>query len=430
MTDSFLRQHASALSSVRDRTTLAEWHANYAGDWCARAAGLAASANKAFALTGERVIRDEVGYLAVESANPDQAQQTWILLSANPGWSEEVNRIERAKKGQAADNTAFDVGEYQSFRQAFFPRWYSDCIAPVNARRGQWWNKALNLLHDCAELPRAAGMAQRDPRLDVIGWELWPMHSSEDGLSALARGADHVLARFARASIEAALRFQGTDATPIGGVLLASTVGYDLLARMEVPGLAVVEQRACDGIQVRRYWHEGTGRSLFAVRRQLFAGWGSPTNDQRAALLGWILAAGHDSAPTPIVPAPEPAPPAEDEAAERIYELVEDVLGVACGCETGSQHCCPRDCHTWRRAGDAYSARVMVRRPGRGGMVHLCIPTKHGPAFVGEVGGLPGVGNPTVDGRSPNIWRIGLKPNLDNEAHVTLLKTWLPRTIA
>jgi hypothetical protein len=239
-----------------------------------------------------------------------------------------------------------------------------------------------------------------------------------------------VLARFARASIEAALRFQGTDATPIGGVLLASTVGYDLLARMEVPGLAVVEQRACDGIQVRRYWHEGTGRSLFAVRRQLFAGWGSPTNDQRAALLGWILAAGHDSAPTPIVPAPEPAPPAEDEAAERIYELVEDVLGVACGCETGSQHCCPRDCHTWRRAGDAYSARVMVRRPGRGGMVHLCIPTKHGPAFVGEVGGLPGVGNPTVDGRSPNIWRIGLKPNLDNEAHVTLLKTWLPRTIA
>ena len=52
-----------------------------------------------------------------------------------------------------------------------------------------------------------------------------------------------------------------------------------------------------------------------------------------------------------------------DEAAERIYELVEDALGVACGCDTGSRHGCLEYCHTWRRAGDAYSARVMVWNP-------------------------------------------------------------------
>ncbi len=422
MITDFLTRHAQSLSSVKDRATLANWHAAFAKEWVANSDAFADSANDTFELTDNQIIKSDVGVLAVESANQGDAKQTWILLSANPGWSKEINPAERIVKGQ--DANPFDVAVYQSFRQQFFPRWYNECIAPVNARRAQWWNKALNFLHDCAGINRAAGMAQRAQWLDVIGWELWPMHSTSDGLSALARTPNHILAKFARASIDAALRFQTAGEPPIAGVVLASTIGFDLLATMVGADLQIEDERTIGTIRVRRYHHARSGQNLWAIRRQLFSGWGAVIGAVQQSIVQWVKGA----AGTPANPVAQVAPPAIAALppSDRLSDFVQEVMGVGCRCKSSNEECVD-DWHTWTRKSNRRYARLMVRKPGKGDMIHLNIPKNLADTFKQELKNVVGA-RLVVDKRYTNFSRFGFKPDLDNDAHVQFLEYWLPRT--
>jgi hypothetical protein len=425
----FLTHHAGRLSAVKDRATLATWHAAFAEEWVANSTPLADSANATFGLTDDQVIRPDVGYLAVESDEKHKSEQTWILVSVNPGWSKSIIDKERVLKGE--DQSPPNISLYQSFREQFFPRWYRDCVAPVNPRRGQWWNNALNFLHDCANLPRRPRMADRDSRLDVIGWELWPMHSTKDGLSALAHYQKHVLAQFARASIDAALRFQGDGPRRVAGIVLASPIGFDLLATIGQTSLVMQEDRTIKGIRVRRYEDVNTRQQLWAIRRQMFSKGGMVNADVQQSIVQWIQRTQSPVAtasPAASVTSAHPNVAAAAPVNYPLYNLVRKILKADCQCVKKIRKC-PDNCHTWNRDSNSGNARAMVRKPGHDRMVHLNFSTANGDASAFKAALRELVGNRfQSDERSKFSWRIGFWPNLDTDTHVKFLEHWLPRT--
>ncbi|MCB9759145.1 MAG: hypothetical protein H6739_04835 [Alphaproteobacteria bacterium] len=280
MIEEFLKERGEALVQVNDRTTLAAWHQAFAERWGPRASRLACSANGVFGLDGDRQVRDDVGYLAVEAARPRKSSP-YVLISVNPGWSEQTSRLQRPLMGQGPGDGSIDPERYEAFRRAAFPRWMNEVVSKVGRSRGAWWNNALNFLHRVAGLQPPGGMAELRPELDVIGWELWPMHSRRDGLTAAARRAP-VLRDFAVASIDAALRM------PSQAVVLASTAGFELVEGEMGDRFERLDGATIGGIRVARFRSRSTGRVLHAIRRQLFSGFGVPPRATTSALIRWV----------------------------------------------------------------------------------------------------------------------------------------------
>ena len=268
----FLEKHGSSLQNVRDDASRARWHRDFAADWGPHAKALAASANATYGLSGDVSVQSDLGYLVAESAPDRQAERTLILLSANPGWVQALNAVERGLKGQSGADGTVDLGAYERYRTQFFPRWYNEVIWPAAWQRGMWWNNALNFLHKLAGIPVPPRMCQLDPRLRVLGWELWPMHSARDGLSGAAT-LDPTLKEFAKQSILAALR------TPCAAVIVASAAGFDMLEELKASGHLEVRRATIGGVEVTSWAGAEGGADVFAVRRQLFAGWSRPNRE-------------------------------------------------------------------------------------------------------------------------------------------------------
>lgn len=304
----FLRAHAATLDQVNDGESRARWHQNFAAQWGPQAQSLATSANALYGLSGEALVQSDLGYLTAESSPTPETERTLILLSANPGWVRELNAVERTLKGQPIGDGVVDLDKYDLYRRNFFPRWYEDVVKPINWQRGMWWNNALNFLHCVAGLTPSRKMCRLDPRLHVIGWELWPMHSARDGLTAAAQ-RDSTLREFAKQSIRAALR------TRAEAVVIASVAGFELLEELQLDGLTGGRRGEIEGIKVRAWTGAPDRPSVFAVRRQLFAGWGRPSRvvlDTLAEFCGGRASAPRSTAeravPAPIRTARPPAP--------------------------------------------------------------------------------------------------------------------------
>lgn len=303
----FLDRQASALAEVCDRASLAAWHRQFAPYWVAHADDLVREANEEFQLSEACRLKDELGYLAVERAPEDRQapRSLWVLLSANPGWSPEVNPIERTLKQRSKDDGTFDVEYYENLRTRFFPRWYDEVVRPHHhPRRAAWWNHASIFLHEVADSERPPQMCSFDPSLDVIGWELWPFHSTRDGLTR-AVVTSSSLRDFAIASLHAACRMGAN------GVVVASKAGYEILHRELASELECLPSPAVAGnVPCSVLRHRETRCRIFAIRRQLFSGWGVLSRARRHDVINWIRTGGGDSvggsAIGPEVPPPGP----------------------------------------------------------------------------------------------------------------------------
>lgn len=293
----FLRQQAAALEEVRDFETLDSWHDQFARTWSPAATRLAASANSILGMEGEHMIRDELGYLVAQRSSAlAPRRHRLVLVSANPGWSEVTNRRERELKGQPQVDGAPDIAAYQGFRRNFFPRWYDEVMKPKGPSRAAWWNRALLFMHRIAGLQKPPRMAAIHDDLDVLGWELWPLHSTRDGLSAAATGCSELDA-FATASIRAACRVESD------GVIIASKAGADRVLRMVGVEFDLVEEfRFANAPYGARLRHRATGRPVVVVAWQLFAGRSLP----RAVVSA--LAAFARGEPTAVAPTRPRAP--------------------------------------------------------------------------------------------------------------------------
>ena len=271
-------EQTRALAAVSDRATLAAWHRRFAGAWGRDADGLAEASTDWLGLEPtagaggapwDPRLKPEVGYLAVETAaalRPGAAR--WLVLGTNPGWSTLVNPTERRLKGHGP--TGVGIGPYERFRAAFFPRYFEHVCMP-NGVEPSWWTRMRGFVAQAR--PAGAGSD-----VDLTGWNLWPWHSQNDGLSARATlpqsDGDHELRRFARASIDAAARFAAReDAT----MLVVSSAVFALLSTLADSDDTVRLARRGDlhpegvtPVPCGKFTHVATGRPVFAVGWPLF----------------------------------------------------------------------------------------------------------------------------------------------------------------
>lgn len=314
----FVRDHATALDAVHDREGLAAWHAGFVRGWGASPRTLADAANATLRLSGDHAIRDEVGYLVAERRTLRAPRRhRWVLLSANPGWNQVTNVTERSRKGQDAEVGFVDLETYEAFRTHFFPRWYDEVMRPAGPSRAMWWNRALSFLHRVAGLQKPPQMAAIHADLDLMGWELWPFHSTRDGLSAAAASSVELDA-FADASIRAACRVESD------GVLVASKAGAERVLRLVGSEFSAIDEVVLpNGPRAVRLRHDATGRRVVVIARQLFAGRSLPRAVMQA--LAEFSRGEATSAPRAAeVPASAVAPVGDDIPVEGPIRLVPD----------------------------------------------------------------------------------------------------------
>jgi hypothetical protein len=285
----FLKRQSDALGSVRDRRSLSDWHRAFATEWSGQADLLSAALNAEFDLGGPFAIRPDVGYIAVErrEAERSNARMRLLLVSANPGWHEVTNPIEaRLKHG---DSASIDAESYERFRTEFFPRWYAEVMQPHRPRGAAWWNHARIFLHEVAGLAPPNGTCSLAPELDVIGWELWPFHSTRDGLTGAvferAEDSPSALVEFAKASLRAACCMD------VDGLIIASSAGFDLFVEHLADNFEHGAKETIGKIECAAFRERETGRQVVAVRRQLFSGFGVPSRTTRREIAAFTARA-------------------------------------------------------------------------------------------------------------------------------------------
>ncbi len=275
----FLDQHADALRAVHDRPSLSAWHQAFVAAWTPRGSELAAAANTEFDLAAAHEVQAEVGHLAVESASEgvSRAPHSYVLVSVNPGWNAATAAHEQAAKGCVIGKPC-DVAQYERFRTSYFPAWQELVAKPAGLGPNQWWSSATQFLRGVAGVGAAAHARAPHFAVDVIGWELWPFHSTSDGLSE-ASTRSWSLQRFAGESLRAALRL------PSHGVVVASRTGFEFLRGQLHAEFDLGFETRIDDIFCMGLTHRPTGRRVAAVRRQLFSGWGRTRTETREAMI-------------------------------------------------------------------------------------------------------------------------------------------------
>lgn len=281
--DVFLQAQTESLSRVDGLKAMRSWQLNFAAAWTKSADRLADEVNQAWNLKADYAISPDLGWLCAESGrNP--APETWLLLSVNPGISDVLRESEARKYGleYSGDTRAeLDSDRYQDYFSNYLPQLRS-VLAIHGRQHGAWWNNALVFLHGCAGLKKPPHTCHFHDELRVLGWELWPFRSRKDGLTS-ARTNHKALHAFARASLAAALR------QDVNAVVVASSAGYDLLEALQHDlDLEQCAKTTIAGVNVALYRSKETSRPIFALRRQLFSGFGVVSRERRAALVGWV----------------------------------------------------------------------------------------------------------------------------------------------
>jgi hypothetical protein len=141
----------------------------------------------------------------------------FVVLAANPGWICEINMLEDSYCRQSSD-------AYENFIFNFFNAYPS-----VTGGYSKWWNNALSkaakILFNGDTLLSGSGPARWASAYRnkcVGGWELFPWHSSKDGISTSIDKHDW-LHDFANASINTLFRLNPE------AIFVASKTGYELI---------------------------------------------------------------------------------------------------------------------------------------------------------------------------------------------------------
>lgn len=278
----FMKKHTTGLGRIKDKESLSKWHRQFAMEWSSNATAYAEDANALFSLSDEKEIKPDVGYLAVE-AQGNKNTAPIILLSCNPSYDPRTSVRFSDMLGQDLEHNSLDVDKYEAFRQSFFPRYIDDirkhCF-PKASSYG-WWQNAMPFLHLIVE-EEYLGECVLAEELNLIGWEIFPLRSSKDGLTPLIE-TNPLLKEFAVESISAALRMDSHC------VIVASKVGYDLLKdRQEELDLVCLSDKGKTIAKIKvAHYRNPKGISVFAIRRQTFAGF-ALSKERRKALTDWI----------------------------------------------------------------------------------------------------------------------------------------------
>jgi len=218
-----------------------------------KVATTAAALNAELNLDGDKELKPDLPCLSVGST------EGLVVLAANPGWKAELNAKEDAYCRRSRE-------EYVDMMFGFFHR------HPIvrDGEYARWWTRAMKWMvllpgwneGDCPN-PTAARWEHIHNTGRLGGWELFPWHSSKDGLTS--KIAKHTwLAKFMRSSVGAVLRLKPQL------LFVASSTGYGVIRHDLLPELSWTDF-ALSGTKCA-YARTDENTDIVAIKLQLFGG--------------------------------------------------------------------------------------------------------------------------------------------------------------
>lgn len=261
----FIRQYIEKLkqiSSKEDVITLYHWF----WDNQESIAETAYQINDAFSLIGDYKLQPDLPCITVGSTNG------LLLLAANPGWDKVSN-----KKGDAYCKQS--KNDYINMMLGFYK--YHPIVI---GKRITWWNNALSWVKLLENWKGRFGTLKGAEKWEkahtsglVGGWELFPFHSSSDGLSKFIHEVKW-LKECAVESLQAALRLKPEI------IFIVSKRGWELIRNELLPNADwsdgfVVGKNSKTKTKVS-YYRYSEGTEVIAVAMQMFSAPRKFTNKQ------------------------------------------------------------------------------------------------------------------------------------------------------
>lgn len=253
-------ERVTQISSEKDVVSLYHWF----WDNQEEIANTAYQINSEFSLSGEFILQPDLPCITVGST------KGLLLLAVNPGWQKDMNQIEDAYCKQSKEN-------YINLMLGFF-----EYFPKVMGTRIRWWSNALSwvkLLSDWqnrfGDLSGAKKWEKAYSSELVGGWELFPFHSSKDGISRYIHEVKW-LKDCAVESLQAALRLQPEV------LFVASKRGWELVRAECLPNVDwkdgfVVSGASKTRVSCTRYSEK---TEIVAVGMQIFSAHRKFTNRQ------------------------------------------------------------------------------------------------------------------------------------------------------
>jgi len=211
--------------------------------------------NKSLELKGEYELKTDLPCITVGG------RQGLLILSANPGWTEKYNKKENEYCKTSPDkyvDLMFNFFEKHPNVVGISSRWWSNAMSMVEILDGHRnFFKGLN---------REKKWGKVHETKMVGGWELFPFHSSKDGISS--KIDDHNWLKIcAIESINAAIRLSPKV------LFIASKQGYKLVRNVLCSDLTGwkdgVVSREGDKAALSLYENQN-GTEIIAISRQIF----------------------------------------------------------------------------------------------------------------------------------------------------------------
>lgn len=225
--------------------------------------------NMTLGLTGDFALQPDLPCLSIGSRNG------LLVLAANPGWKPMLNAREDSYCRRSKE-------AYKDVMFNFFsvhPR--------VVGERVRWWSKPMSfvqlLRNGSSRFGKYSSASQRwlcAHQSGLIGgWELFPWHSTSDGISAHI-GSQEWLARLIRESVNAAVRFAPEV------LLVASKAGFDLIRHQMLPDASWIDSEIGTRTPTKVSYLRCTGGTdIVAIARQIFSAQRDFKNDDLFATI-------------------------------------------------------------------------------------------------------------------------------------------------
>ena len=191
-----------------------------------------------------------------------------LILSANPGWDQELNALEEAYCRRSPET-------YLDLMLNFFRT-----HPVVVGKRIRWWTSALSMVQLLCNWESRFGVHSGSAKWErahstelIGGWELFPFHSSKDGLSGRITEVDWLKA-CALESVRACIRLQPEI------LFVASRQGFELLRELLLPHEPWQDGYVGTGSLRTRvaYFKQSNGTEVIGISRQIFAAHRNFTN--------------------------------------------------------------------------------------------------------------------------------------------------------
>ena len=245
------------LSTEDDLITLYEWlHSKQS-----EVAESATEMNRLLGLSGETLLQPDLPCLSVGSL------KGLVILAANPGWSEKANALEDAYCKASPE-------QYIDILLNFFKT-----HPKVVGERVRWWSGPIGFYNELFDEKSKFTAMTSIQKWNAIsekrmlgGWELFPWHSSKDGISAQIHTTPW-LHELAKESIRALLRVNPK------AILVASKAGSDLIRHDLLKDIKWLDSTMGSKTKVAiAYSKLDSGTELIVIQRQIFASFKVVTN--------------------------------------------------------------------------------------------------------------------------------------------------------